>query len=59
LQNSLIISDNPAVGIILKTAGGAMIMVTDAGITISNGKGAIVTMVGPTIDINGGALTIT
>jgi hypothetical protein len=58
LQNSIIVSDNPAVGIILKTAGGAMIMVTDVGVTISNGKGAIITMVGPTVDVNAGALTV-
>jgi hypothetical protein len=58
LQNSIIISDNPAIGITLKTTTGAMIMVTDAGITITNGKGAILTMIGPAIDFNVGALTI-
>lgn len=59
LQNSLIVSDNPAIGITIKTTTGAMIMVTDLGITISNGKGAILTMTGPVVDINAGALTIT
>ncbi|MBN2118645.1 MAG: hypothetical protein JW730_18880 [Anaerolineales bacterium] len=59
LQNSIIISDNPAIGITIKTTTGAMIMVTDVGITISNGKGAILSMVGPAVDINAGALTIT
>ena len=59
LQNSIIVSDNPAIGITIKTTTGAMIMVTDLGITISNGKGAILTMVGPAVDINAGALTIT
>lgn len=58
LQNGIIISDNPAIGITIKTATGAMIMVTDLGITISNGKGAIITMVGPAVDVNAGALTI-
>jgi type VI secretion system (T6SS) baseplate-like injector VgrG len=58
LQNGIIISDNPAIGITIKTATGAMIMVTDLGITISNGKGAIMTMIGPTTDINATALTI-
>ena len=58
LQNGIIISDNPAIGITIKTTTGAMIMVTDLGITISNGKGAILTMVGPAVDINAGALTI-
>lgn len=59
LQNGIIISDNPAIGITIKTTTGAMIMVTDLGITISNGKGAMITMVGPAVDINAGALTIT
>lgn len=59
LQNGIIISDNPAIGITIKTTTGAMIMVTDLGITISNGKGAMITMVGPVVDVNAGALTIT
>ena len=58
LQNGIIISDNPAVGITIRTAFGAMIMVTAAGITITNGQGAVLTMVGPTVDVNAGALTI-
>jgi len=37
---------------------GAMIVVNDSGIYISNGKGAMITMIGPTIDFNTGALTI-
>jgi len=48
----------PAGGILLKTTTGAMISITDVGITISNGKGAIITMMGPTVDVNAGALTI-
>jgi hypothetical protein len=35
-----------------------MISVSDAGIMISNGKGAIINMIGPTVDINLGALTV-
>jgi hypothetical protein len=58
LQNGITISDNPAIGITIKTAFGAMIMVTAAGITIMNGQGAMLTMVGPTVDVNAGALTI-
>ena len=49
----------PAGGILLKTATGAMIMVNDVGITISNGKGATIVMTGPTVTINNGALVIT
>ncbi len=58
LQNSIIISDNPAIGITIKTTTGAMIMINDLGITISNGKKAILTMIGTVVDINAGALTI-
>jgi hypothetical protein len=35
-----------------------MISVTDVGIMISNGKGAIINLTGPTVDINLGALTV-
>lgn len=60
LQNTLMISDmaGPAGGILLKTMTGAMISINDVGITISNGKGALIAMTGPTVDINAGALTI-
>lgn len=59
-QNTIMISDlpGPTGGILLKTTTGAMISVSDIGITISNGKGAIITMTGPTVDINAGALTV-
>ena len=63
LQHTLLISDMPPSpitgGIILKSTTGAMIVVNDSGIYISNGKGAMITMVGPSIDFNVGALTIT
>lgn len=60
-QNGITISDvpGPAGGILLKTVTGALISVNDVGITISNGKGAIINMVGPTTDLHSGALTIT
>jgi hypothetical protein len=60
LQNGLTISDvpGPTGGILIKTLTGAMISVSDTGIIISNGKGAIITMLGPTTDINATALTI-
>ena len=35
-----------------------MISVSDVGIIISNGKGATISMIGPTVDINAGALTV-
>jgi uncharacterized protein involved in type VI secretion and phage assembly len=60
LQNVLQISDTPGPtgGILLKTTTGAMISVSDLGITITNGKGATISMVGPSVDINMGALTV-
>jgi len=59
-QNTIMISDlpGPTGGILLKATTGAMISISDVGITISNGKGAIITMTGPTVDINAGAMTI-
>jgi uncharacterized protein involved in type VI secretion and phage assembly len=59
-QNTIMISDlpGPTGGILLKTTTGAMISISDTGITISNGKGAVITMTGPAVDINAGALTI-
>ena len=61
LSNSITISDTPGPtgGILIKTTTGAMISVSDVGITISNGKGAVISMVGPTVTINAGALTVT
>jgi len=62
LKNTLVISDLPPTpitgGIVLRSATGAMVVVNDSGIYLSNGKGAMMTMIGPTIDFNGGALTI-
>jgi hypothetical protein len=61
-QNMLLVSDaapTPATGgIVLKSTTGAMIVVNDTGIYISNGKGATITLVGPAVDINMGALTV-
>lgn len=52
-QNTILLSDAPHTptsgGIQLKTAGGAMILINDTGIYLSNGKGATVTLVGPTV----------
>jgi uncharacterized protein involved in type VI secretion and phage assembly len=60
LQNTIMISDmpGPAGGILLKTMTGALISINDIGITISNGKGAIIAMTGPAVNINAGALTV-
>ena len=60
LKNGLTISDTPGPtgGVLIQTATGAMISVSDVGITISNGKGAVISMIGPTTDLNVGALTV-
>lgn len=60
LQNGLIISDvpGPTGGIMLKSTTGASIIVNDTGIYIQNGMGAAITLIGPTVDINLGALTV-
>jgi len=60
LKNGLVISDlpGPTGGILMQTATGAMISVSDTGIIISNGKGAVINMTGPTVDVNLGALTV-
>ncbi len=59
-NNGVLISDmpGPSGGILLRTSSGAMISVSDVGIVISNGKGAVITLTGPSVDINLGALTV-
>ena len=61
-QNMILISDaapTPVTGgIILKSTTGAMLVVNDTGIYISNGQGAMITLIGPTTDVNIGALTV-
>jgi hypothetical protein len=60
LKNGIVVSDvpGPTGGILIQTATGAMISVSDVGIVISNGKGATINLVGPSVDINLGALTV-
>lgn len=60
LQNVVIISDlpGPTGGITLRSLTGAKIVVNDTGIYIDNGKGASITLLGPTVTINNGALTV-
>jgi hypothetical protein len=62
LGTTLSISDltAPPGGILLKTPGGAMISISDtSGIVISDGKGASITLTGPAVNINNGALVVT
>lgn len=60
LKNGIVVSDvpGPTGGVLIQTTTGAMISVSDVGIIISNGKGAMINMTGPTVDINLGALTV-
>jgi len=60
LQNAVVISDlpGPTGGIMLKSTTGASIIVNDTGIYIQNGKGASITMVGPAVNINNGAINV-
>jgi uncharacterized protein involved in type VI secretion and phage assembly len=60
-QTTLMLSDTagPTGGILLKTVTGALISINDIGITLSNGKGATITLTGPTVTVNNGALIVT
>jgi hypothetical protein len=61
LQNTVMISDmaGPTGGILLKTTAGAFISINDvSGITISDGKGGMITLLGGVITLNQGALLI-
>ena len=61
-QNAVVLSDSPPTpvsgGIVLKSTTGAMIVVNDSGIYIQNGKGASITLIGPTVTVNMGALVV-
>jgi hypothetical protein len=62
LQNVIYVNDVPAGptgGIVLMSASGASIAVNDSGIYIQNGKGASITLLGPTVTVNAGALVVT
>jgi uncharacterized protein involved in type VI secretion and phage assembly len=59
-QNMILVSDvpGPTGGIMLKTSAGALLSISTVGITISNGQGAMITMTGPAVTINQGALVV-
>lgn len=60
-QNGVLISDTPGPtgGLMIQLATGASILINPTGITIMNGQGATITMNGPVVNINAGALTVT
>lgn len=59
-QNMVLVSDvpGPTGGILLKTASGAFISISDTGITIDNGQGATIAMTGPAVTVNEGAMEV-
>lgn len=59
-QNTVLVSDvpGPTGGILLKTASGAFISISDTGITIDNGQGATIAMTGPAVTVNEGAMEV-
>lgn len=68
LKNGIVISDTPGPtgGILMQTTTGATVSISDIGIVINNGKGAAISLIGPTvqivgtpIDMNFAALTVT
>lgn len=72
MQHSIVVSDMPPStpppvmppvpptgGIILRSASGAAIVVNDAGVFLSNGKGATIQLLGPSVMINQTALVVT
>jgi hypothetical protein len=62
-QSTVLLSDSaptPATGgIILRSAGGSTIVVNDTGIYLQTSTGASITLIGPVVDVNNGALTVT
>jgi hypothetical protein len=61
-ENMIMVSDAPPTpvtgGIVLKSVSGAMIVVNETGIYISNGQGATITLIGPAVAVNIDALTV-
>ena len=59
-EHAIVLSDLPGgPGITLSTSAGAKIVINDQGITITNGKGATISLTGKTVSINDGALSVT
>ena len=61
LQNAVVLNDapGPSGGVMLKSAAGATVIVNDTGIFIDNGQGARLSLVGPVVSVNDGALEVT
>lgn len=61
LSHGIRVSDVPGTdgGILLQLASGASIVINDAGIVLDNGRGAKIALLGNSVDVNDGALTVT
>ena len=58
-SQTILLDDTPGVGgITLETSGGQKIALTPTGIEIDNGLGAKITLAGPQVSINDGALDV-
>ena len=57
----LMVSDTPGPtgGIALQSSSGATISISDTGIVIDNGQGAMIELTGPSVTVNDGALMVT
>jgi len=60
-QNIVALADLPgaAGGGLLRSAAGAFVSVSDAGIVLDNGRGAVITLAGNSVTVNAGALVVT
>ena len=57
---SITLDDTPGIGgITLETSGGQKISISPTGIEIDNGQGGSITLTGPQVSINNGALEVT
>jgi uncharacterized protein involved in type VI secretion and phage assembly len=57
--NGIVICDATGKGVVVQSASGAKISVTDKGvITIANGQNAVIELTGISVNVNGDALTI-
>ena len=58
--NSITLDDTPgAGGLVFETSGGQKVSILTTGIEIDNGQGAKISLTGPTVSVNSGALDVT
>ena len=59
-QHTLAVSDlpGPVGGILIKSTAGAFISISETGVVINNGQGAMINLTGPAVTFNQGALIV-